>query len=419
MSLILFIKHGRVRQLDLGRPMILAGTATLGLLTAAILFLAGYGLASWFTQPPTHGEAWETQFSSQAREVAHAKQTAQANIDALSAKVGEVQAHIIRLDALGQQLTRMAGLQHGEFNFDEPPAEGGPEVSGPLQDVALPDFISNLDQLSAQINNREQQLTVLESLLMNRNVQLEALPSGPPVLEGYVSSPFGMRIDPFTGELSFHPGIDFAGPEGEAVEAVAAGVVTWAGPRTGYGNMVEIDHGNGYATLYGHNEQVLVHMGEVVKKGQKIALMGSTGRSTGPHVHFEVLYNGKPVNPARFVRPRGGCGWPRCHGVWIDKALKSSFSARCRAAPPIRGRSPRQSDPPDSLLKPDRSADMAHGFAGVDSGYCYNCNIRNDAMVNSLLKKVFGSRNERLLRGMHRNVARINALGAADADSFG
>ncbi|MGH8337331.1 MAG: M23 family metallopeptidase, partial [Gammaproteobacteria bacterium] len=146
---------------------------------------------------------------------------------------------------------------------------------------------------------------VLESLLMNRNVQLQARPSGPPVVEGYESSPFGMRIDPFTGELSFHPGIDFAGPEGEAVKAVAAGVVTWAGPRSGYGNMVEIDHGNGYSTLYGHSEKILVHVGEVVKKGEEIALLGSTGRSTGPHVHFEVLYNGKPVNPAQFVNASG------------------------------------------------------------------------------------------------------------------
>ncbi|MGH9354347.1 MAG: M23 family metallopeptidase, partial [Terriglobia bacterium] len=266
---------------------------------------AGFGVASWFAQPSSHVLALKAQFSTQAREVSRAKQAAQANIDALSAKVSALQAHIMRLDALGQQLTRMAGLKKGEFDFSAPPAEGGPEFSGPVQHVALPDFLANLDQLSAQINNREQQLTVLDSLLMNRNVQLQARPSGPPVVEGYESSPFGMRIDPFTGELSFHPGIDFAGPEGEPVKAVAAGVVTWAGPRSGYGNMVEIDHGNGYATLYGHSEKVLVHVGEVVKKGEEIALLGSTGRSTGPHVHFEVLYNGKPVNPAQFVNASG------------------------------------------------------------------------------------------------------------------
>lgn len=305
MSLILFLKHGRMRQLDLRRPTFVAGTAFAGLLAAAILFIAGFITASWFIRPSSHVQALQAQFNIQAQDVARAKQIAQANIDALSAKVGELQAHITRLDALGQQLTRMAGLKHGEFNFSAPPAEGGPEVSAPVQHVSLPDFLDNLNQLSAQISSRDQQLTVLESLFMNRAVQLQAQPSGPPVVEGYESSPFGMRIDPFTGELSFHPGIDFAGPEGEPVKAVAAGVVTWAGPRAGYGNMVEIDHGNGYSTVYGHSEEILVHVGEVVKKGQEIALLGSTGRSTGPHVHFEVLYNGKPVNPAKFVNSAG------------------------------------------------------------------------------------------------------------------
>lgn len=305
MSQILFLKQGRLRQFDLTRPACIASTAFAGVLAAALLFAAGYFTSSWLARPSSHVLALQAQFNTQAREVAQAKQVAQVNIDALSAKVGALQAHITRLDALGQLLTRMAGLKHGEFNFSAPPAEGGPEISAPLQHVGLPDFLDDLDQLSSQINSREQQLTVLEGLLMHRAVQFQARPSGPPVVEGYESSPFGMRIDPFTGELSFHPGIDFAGPEGEPVKAVAAGVVTWAGPRAGYGDMVEIDHGNGYSTLYGHSEKLLVHVGEVVKKGQEIALLGSTGRSTGPHVHFEVLYNGKPVNPAQFVNSVG------------------------------------------------------------------------------------------------------------------
>ena len=305
MNHILFIKQGRLRQLDMGRPRILAGAAVLSLLAVAVLFVAGYATAQWLARPSERALALRMQLDSQAQEIDRAKIAAQANIDALSAKVGELQAHIMRLDALGQQLTRIAGLKRGEFNFSQPPAEGGPEVGGPLQHVAFPDFLDNLNQLSTQITSSDQQLTVLEGLLMNRNVQLLARPSGAPVVEGYESSPFGMRIDPFTGELSFHPGIDFAGPEGEAVKAVAAGVVTWAGARSGYGNMVEIDHGNGYATVYGHSEKILVHVGEVVEKGQEIALLGSTGRSTGPHVHFEVLYNGKPVNPAQFVNSAG------------------------------------------------------------------------------------------------------------------
>jgi murein DD-endopeptidase MepM/ murein hydrolase activator NlpD len=305
MNLIVLTKRGRPHQLNLGRPLAWVGLLSLSLLVASTLFLAGYGAALWQHSDADQPDAWRQQLASQAQEVARAKQSAQTNIDALSAKVGQLQAHIIRLDALGQQLTHMAGLKRGEFNFDEAPAEGGPDLPAPTQHVSMQDFMTNLDQVQSQIRNREQQFSVLENLMMNRNVQQQALPAGPPVKEGYESSPFGMRIDPFTGELSFHPGIDFAGTEGEAVEAVAPGVVTWAGARGGYGNMIEIDHGNGYATRYGHNETILVHVGQVVKKGQEIALMGSTGRSTGPHVHLEVLYNGKQINPARFVHASG------------------------------------------------------------------------------------------------------------------
>lgn len=305
MNLIVFTRHGPVRQFNLLRPRLLISLLGAGLLLAAGLFAGGYGVGFWMGQTAAGAQTWRAQLAAQAAEVNRAKQTAQANIDALSAKVGQLQAHIIRLDALGQQLTRLAGLRRGEFDFSEPPAEGGPDVAGPIQHTSLPDFLSSLEALSAQIKDREQQLAVLENLLLDRSVQRQVQPSGAPVLAGYESSPFGMRIDPFTGELSFHPGIDFAGSEGEAVVAVAPGVVTWAGPRAGYGNLVEIDHGNGYATRYGHNETILVHVGEVVKKGQEIALLGSTGRSTGPHVHFEVLYNGKPVNPARFVNASG------------------------------------------------------------------------------------------------------------------
>ena len=136
---------------------------------------------------------------------------------------------------------------------------------------------------------------------MSRSITERVMPSGRPVEEGWLSSTYGKRSDPFTGKPDFHPGLDFAGRKGSEVVAVADGVVIWSGPRGGYGNMVEIDHGHGYVTRYGHNEKNLVKVGDTVKKGQEIALMGSTGHSTGPHVHFEVLHNGKTVNPARFI----------------------------------------------------------------------------------------------------------------------
>lgn len=305
MKLIVFTRYGQSRHINLAHPLAWGGLTLLALLLAAGLFTGGYYTANWRADVAAAGDPVRSALKAQAEDIERTKHKTQADVDALSAKVAELQVHIMRLDALGAQLTTMAGLKHGEFNFSAPPAEGGPEVKGPLQHARLPDFLGALDQLSAEVMDREQQLGVLENLMLSRNVQLAAQPAGPPVVGGYISSVFGMRTDPFTGELSMHSGMDFAGSEGQAVDAAAAGVVTWAGDRSGYGNMVEIDHGNGYATRYGHNETILVHVGEVVKKGEVIALMGSTGRSTGPHVHFEVLYNGVAIDPARFVKAAG------------------------------------------------------------------------------------------------------------------
>ena len=305
MNLIVFNRFGESRQLNLARPVV-GGMLALAVLTlCAGVFSAGYFTADHLDAVREAADPVRTELKAQAEEIARTKRDTQADMDALSAKVAGLQAHIMRLDAMGAQLTRIAGLKHSEFDFGKAPAEGGPEAQGPVQHTTMKDFMAELDQLSSQVQDREQKLGVLENLLLDRNVQLAAQPAGPPVADGYVSSLFGMRIDPFDGELSMHSGMDFAGTEGEAVKAVAAGVVTWAGDRSGYGNLVEIDHGNGYATRYGHNETILVHVGQIVKKGEEISLMGSTGRSTGPHVHFEVLYNGVAVNPARFVKSLG------------------------------------------------------------------------------------------------------------------
>jgi murein DD-endopeptidase MepM/ murein hydrolase activator NlpD len=305
MNLIIFNRYGEARQLNLARPLVATAAITGALALCAGIFSLGYYTADRMAAARAAADPVQVELKSQADEIARTKRDAQANMDALSAKVAELQAHVMRLDALGSQLTSIAGLKRGEFDFSKDPAEGGPESKGPVQHTSVQDFMGQLDLLAAQVQDREQKLGVLENLLMSRNVQLAAQPNGPPVADGYVSSLFGMRTDPFDGELSMHSGMDFAGTEGEPVAAVAAGVVTWAGERSGYGNLVEIDHGNGYATRYGHNETILVHVGQIVKKGEEISLMGSTGRSTGPHVHFEVLYNGVAVNPARFVKSVG------------------------------------------------------------------------------------------------------------------
>lgn len=225
------------------------------------------------------------------------------HLNALVARLGSLQAHVIRLDAVGRRLVDMAGLDNGEFNFENPPAQGGPEIPLAFEPpaVKLPGLQESVDALDRQLEDRAQQFSVLESLLMNRNLMDSVLPAGRPVEDGWVSSYFGIRSDPFTGRRVHHAGIDIAGKQGAPIEVVGSGVVIFSGARAGYGNLVEVNHGNGYITRYGHNQVNLVKEGDKVNKGQVLALMGSTGRSTGPHLHFEVLRNGKVVNPIKYL----------------------------------------------------------------------------------------------------------------------
>lgn len=244
---------------------------------------------------------WERELALQRQQIESARQMAQANIDALTQRLGQLQGHITRLEALGNKLVKMAGIDASEFDFSNPPALGGPESAEALRDTG-PDLVEAIEQLARRLEDRERQLQVLDHVIMSRNLENEVYPAGWPIAKGWISSYYGMRSDPFTGRPEFHKGMDFAGKEGTDVVAVAGGIVTWAGRRYGYGNLVEINHGNGLVTRYGHNKKILVEVGDTVKKGQVIALMGSTGRSTGPHVHFEVIERGKHVNPLKFIQ---------------------------------------------------------------------------------------------------------------------
>jgi murein DD-endopeptidase MepM/ murein hydrolase activator NlpD len=232
------------------------------------------------------------------QKVAEIRQGAREQIDALTLYLGEMNANVIRLNALGRRLTGMAKLEEGEFDFDNAPAVGGPEeplvspVSG-----GIPDLMADIDTLDQSLSGQEQQLTTLEGLLLNRKLHQRVYPKGRPVRSGYLSSYFGKRVDPFTGKSAYHRGVDFAGKAGTEVITVAAGVVIWSGNRSGYGQMVEINHGNGYVTRYAHNERNLVAVGDYVRQGQTVALLGSSGRATGPNLHFEVWHHGRPVNP--------------------------------------------------------------------------------------------------------------------------
>ena len=247
-------------------------------------------------------EGWKQEMETQRQQIDSATRNAKENVEALSRRLAQLQAHVIRLDALGSRLIEIAELDSGEFDFSVPPAVGGPEESLLEQEPATPNLVASLNELSVQLDNRAQQLDLLETMLMNQNLNEEVMPAGKPIIKGWTSSFFGMRTDPFTGHKAHHKGVDFAGKMGSDIVSVGSGVVTWAGKRYGYGLLVEVNHGNGYVTRYGHAQKVLVKVGDAIKKGQVLALMGSTGRSTGPHVHFEVWHNGEAVNPMEYIR---------------------------------------------------------------------------------------------------------------------
>lgn len=243
----------------------------------------------------------EVELESQKEMIKSARTNGQSELDALAARIGQLQAHITRLDALGGRLIKISKLDPTEFNFEHKPAYGGPE--DPESGLAV-DFENVLVDLSDQLDSREQQLSIIEDVIMSSQMKKDARPSGRPVKKGWISSYYGKRTDPFSGKLEMHKGIDLAAKSGSEIMAISSGVVTWAGTKYGYGNLVEINHGHGYSTRYGHNDKILVQVGDSVEKGQVISLMGSTGRSTGPHVHLEVLLNDRQVDPLRYVQSK-------------------------------------------------------------------------------------------------------------------
>src|SRR6201989_1729332 len=242
------------------------------------------------------------QVGDQSAQVAEIKRDAQRDLDALAVKLGQLQAQSVRLNALGERLTQVGKLDDGEFDFDEEPGQGGPELTTDAPAYALPASLGkSIDQLSGQFDTQQAQLEALRDMLMDRNIESSLRPTGMPV-NGYISSYFGGRPDPFSGHAARHTGIDIAAPRVTPVTAVSEGMVTFPGQRSGYGDVVEIDHGNGYMTRYAHNSVIVAHPGQRVRVGDVIAKAGSTGRSTGSHVHFEVWYHDRVVNPLAYVR---------------------------------------------------------------------------------------------------------------------
>jgi len=306
MQLIFFSKNrGRVIQLQLRSLRFKCAAASLTIAFAAAAFYGGYQFASRFgvANPQAQLEAWRSDLADQQARIDATRGALQKSVDALALRLGQMNAHVVRLDALGERLTQMAGLSDGEFDFSSPPPLGGPEELIPgAESLQISNVVYALESLDDQLDDRAEQLSVLEDFLLDRKLQDEVHPEGRPVMAGYISSRYGNRTDPFTGRAAFHKGIDFAGRQGAEIVAVASGVVTWSGPRYGYGQMIEINHGNGYATRYAHNSDNLVAVGDTVKRGQRIGRMGDTGRATGANLHFEVLKNGRTVDPLTFIQ---------------------------------------------------------------------------------------------------------------------
>jgi len=240
--------------------------------------------------------------ATQEDETERSREFMQQNLNAMAVRIGEMQAQLVRLDALGERLSALAGIKPQEYRFSEAPGLGGAvSASMPPQNLTFTQFNEQVAMVSRQMENRTDQLGVLEAELFEQAVKKKAMPTMMPVHAQYNASGFGMRIDPFTGQQAMHEGIDFIVDVGTPVVAAAGGVVQFAGFHPQYGNMIDIDHGNDLVTRYAHLSKVLVKEGDVLQRGRHIADSGNTGRSTGPHLHFEVRFRGAAQNPSRFL----------------------------------------------------------------------------------------------------------------------
>ncbi|WP_294637487.1 M23 family metallopeptidase [uncultured Aquabacterium sp.] len=243
------------------------------------------------------------------------------NLDAMAEKVGDLQARLLRLEAVGERVAGMAGVKPEELKRMEAPAQGAPGGRGgplvPLRETrpsaaTIEDLSRSLDDLQIVSDRHADVFTLIESHLFEKRLEALMVPSSAPV-NGPVGSGFGFRSDPFTGRPALHTGLDYPADVGTPIMAAAGGVVVSAGPHPQYGLLIEIEHGKGLLTRYAHTSKMLVKQGDIVKRGQQVAEVGNTGRSTGPHLHFEVLVEGVQQNPAKFlaqVAPARTAGMP-------------------------------------------------------------------------------------------------------------
>lgn len=273
---------------------------------ASLLFLAAVLTVQYAIvrlQPSAMSEQLRAWLAS-AQQEEQKKQQAflHESMDTMAKNLGQLQARLARLDTLGVRLAKMAGMKPQEFSFEQSPAQGGPYIPVPKQaDISASTMSEQLAILTSLLSDRGDKLTALETMMMQNTLSNHLLQSAAPISEGWYSSNFGWRIDPFTGKSAMHEGVDFMVQQGTPIFAAAGGIVVFSDFHPQYGNMVEIDHGNEIVTRYAHASKLLAKVGMVVRSGQEIAKVGSTGRSTGNHLHFEVRYKGMAQNPVRFL----------------------------------------------------------------------------------------------------------------------
>ena len=299
---LIFIRdsHGRTRTFEFRRWT----TAVLSFCCVGIplgLLGIGYQTGAKLNEPVVSLGNLRDQVEEQSKELTILQEDFQSNIRAMTISLGKLQAKLTRMDALGIHLTNLVGIENEEFDFSNEPALGGPLINE-IDTGFQSDLMDKIRILEEKIYDRVRQIENLENVIRGENSQADSEISGWPVNKGWISSPFGRRTDPFTGKLALHQGVDFAGTEGHEVLSLGAGIVTYSGYMQGYGEMVEISHSDGFRTRYAHAQENLVKVGELVPRGKPIALVGSTGRSTGAHVHLEVYKNGKAIDPSKYIK---------------------------------------------------------------------------------------------------------------------
>ena len=277
------------------------GLVAVFMVCASAMFLLGRGTAPTDEALLQSVRSLQSEIRVQQGAVDRLAANSRQGVNALAARLAELQAASTRLDALGERLAQMGQLSLDEFDFSTPAPLGGPEEYEAVSSTGADQLRTAIDALGEKLRRQSSQLDALQFLMVNRQLESDLTPAGWPVRRGWISSRYGERSDPFTGERAQHKGLDFAGTRGTQVLSVASGVVIRASRQAAYGNLVEIDHGNGYRTRYAHNEQLMVKPGDHVTAGQVIGLMGATGRASAPHVHFEALKNGAIINPSSFV----------------------------------------------------------------------------------------------------------------------